>query len=553
MDYFKVFGCVGYVHNPDQKRKKLDDKSTKCILLGVCSGTKAYRLYNPATKKVVVSRDVVFSEDENWQWTSKEVEDQERTLKWGDEEEIEPRNEGERADSVTPTAATSTNREATPAATDQEARPVAISSAAAPDRETRPVAEDNQVNIDEDVDSPEDTENERLSSQRTSQPQGRIHRKPMWMADHVTGEGLFEDDEVQNMILYTEAGDPNSFEEAVMSPKWKEAMECEIQAIEKNRTWKLVNLPEGAKAIGVKWLYKTKLNERGEVEKLKARLVALGYAQKHGVDYKEVFAPVARWDTIRMILAMATVNNWQVFQLDVKSAFLHGELEEDVYIEQPKGYEQKGEEEKVLKLRKALYGLKQAPRAWYSRIEAYFVKEGFQKCPSEYTLFAKIQKEGRILIVSIYVDDLIFTGNDEDFINEFKVSMKNEFDMTDLGKIKYFLGVEVIQNNKGIYMSQRMYAQEILQRFGIENSNPTKTPIVSGCKMIKDEGGIKVDSTKYKQMIESLMYLTVSRPDLMYVMSLVSKYMEKPTELHMQAVKRVLRYLRGATELGICY
>ena len=244
--------------------------------------------------------------------------------------------------------------------------------------------------------------------------------------------------------------------------------------------------------------------------------------------------------------------NWDIYQLDVKSAFLHGELKENVYIEQPKGFVKKGEEGKVLKLKKALYGLKQAPRAWYSRIKAYFLESGFEKCPSEHTLFTKTE-EGKALVVSIYVDDLIFTGNDEKLIKEFKVSMKNEFNMTDLGKMKFFLGVEVVQNSKGIYMGQRKYALEILQRFGMEHSNPTKSPIVPGCKLTKDEGGAKVDPTKYKQMIGCLMYLTVSRPDLMYVMGLVSRYMEKPTELHMMTVKRVLRYLRGTTELGICY
>ena len=146
-----------------------------------------------------------------------------------------------------------------------------------------------------------------------------------------------------------------------------------------------------------------------------------------------------------------------------------------------------------------------------------------------------------MLIISIYVDDLIFTGNDETLVKEFKVSMKNEFDMTNLGRMKFFLGVEVMQTSKGIYMSQKKYAQEILERFGMENSNPTKTLMVPGCKLTKDEGGIKVDSTQYKQIIGSLMYLTVTRPDLMYVMSLVSRYMEKPTQVHMMAIRRILR------------
>jgi hypothetical protein len=275
-------------------------------------------------------------------------------------------------------------------------------------------------------------------------------------------------------------------------------MNNEIDAIEKNNTWELTNLPSGAKTIGLKWIFKTKLNENGEVEKYKARLVAKGYSQQYGVDYTEVFAPVARWDTIRMVISLAAQKGWNVYQLDVKSAFLHGELNEQVFVDQPQGYVKKGDELKVYKLKRALYGLKQAPRAWYSRIEAYFTKEGFEKCPYEHTLFVKQSETGNILIVSLYVDDLIFTGNDENMFKEFKKSMEKEFNMSDLGKMHYFLGVEVIQNEEGIYICQRKYVKDLLERFGMEKSNLSRNPIAPGCKLIKDENGVKVDATKYK-------------------------------------------------------
>ncbi|PRQ54239.1 putative RNA-directed DNA polymerase [Rosa chinensis] len=226
-----------------------------------------------------------------------------------------------------------------------------------------------------------------------------------------------------------------------------------------------------------------KLNENGDVDKHKARLVAKGYSQRHGIDYNEVFAPVARWDTIRTILALASFKGWCVFQLDVKSAFLHGELNETVYIDQPQGYVKQGEEHKVYRLRKALYGLKQAPRAWYSRIETYFIKEGFEKCHCEHTLFVKTEDGGNILIVSLYVYDLIFTSNNEDMFVKFKQSMMKEFAMTDLGKMKYFLGVEVIQNEQGIFINQKKYANEVLARFGMIDSNSVKNPIVPGCRL----------------------------------------------------------------------
>jgi len=239
--------------------------------------------------------------------------------------------------------------------------------------------------------------------------------------------------------------------------------------------------------------------------------------------------------------------------LDVKSVFLHGELNEDVFAEQPKGYEKKGSPNKVYKLKKALYGLKQAPRSWFSRIESYFVKEGFQKCHSEHTLFVKVSKEGKILIVSIYVDGLIFIGNDESMFEDFKNSMILEFDMSDLGRMRYFLGIEVLQRDDGIYICQRKYAMEVLRRFGMEESNYVHNPIVPGFRVCKDTDGVKVDVNFFKQMVGSLMYLTATQPDLMFVVSLVSRYMEQPTELHLQVLKRVLRYLKGTSDFGIFY
>jgi len=215
-------------------------------------------------------------------------------------------------------------------------------------------------------------------------------------------------------------------------------MNQEIAAIVKNETWELTTLPVGGKTVGVKWIFKIKLNELGEVDKYKARLVAKGYNQQYGVDYAKIFAPVARLDTIRMVISFAAHQNWLIYQLDVKSAFLHGEISEEVFVDQPPGYEQKGEETKVYRLKKTLYGLKQAPRAWYNRIESYFSKEGFTKCPYEHTLFIKTADGGKILTICLYVDDLIFTGNDEVMFDEFKKSIIAEFDMTDLGKMRYF-------------------------------------------------------------------------------------------------------------------
>ncbi|RDX88108.1 hypothetical protein CR513_30336, partial [Mucuna pruriens] len=228
-------------------------------------------------------------------------------------------------------------------------------------------------------------------------------------------------------------------------------------------------------------------------------------------------------------------------KLDVKSAFLHGELSEDVYIEQPKGYVKKGKEHKVYKLHKVLYGLRQAPRAWFNRIEAHFMQDGFQECSSEQTLFIKKSTGENILIVSIYVDDLIYTCNDMSMMIKFKKSMMQAFNMTDLGKMRFFLDIEVLQKSGGIFVCQQKYANDVLKKFSMSENKPVKSPIVPGSKIDKDVD----DDTYFKQIVGNLLYLTATQPDIMY--------MSKPTELHLQVAKRILQYLKGTTSYGIFY
>ncbi|KAL6310748.1 hypothetical protein AAG906_019097 [Vitis piasezkii] len=270
--------------------------------------------------------------------------------------------------------------------------------------------------------------------------------------------------------------DPIHFEDAMKSEKWRKAMDLEMEAIKNNGTWELKELPKEAKKVGVKWIYKTKFNENGEVDKYKARLVVKGILSTLG-RLSEVFVPMARMETIRLVEALvAQKDGLSTVRCEVY--ILHGELNEVVFVEQPCGYVQKGNEQKVYRLKKALYGLKQAPRAWYNRTEAYFMKESFEKCDYEHTLFIKTSKEGKVLIVSLYVDDLIFTGNYELMFTKFKNSMKHEFDMTDLGKMRYFLGLEVLQRSM-VFYHQKKYALEVLKQFEMDKSNFVHNPIVS--------------------------------------------------------------------------
>ena len=510
VDHLRIFGCIAFAHIPDEKRKKLDDKSEKCVFLGVSEVSKAYKLFNPFTKKIIISRDVVFDEEKTWNWVNNSSRQQPIPVSFDEEEQKE---------------------------SNQQLQPSHL--------QLQP------------LDSPHTTSPRSptiTASEGAPRPQ-RSKKRPAWMTDYEV-RGIVQTDDANDTIahyaLFSDC-EPISLQEAMKEQKWQKAMDAEIASIEKNNTWELTDLPRGQKTIGVKWVFKTKLNEKGEIDKHKARLVAKGYKQEFGVDYKEVFAPVARLDTIRLVVSMAAQNSWPIFQLDVKSAFLHGDLQEQVYIEQPPGYVQQGNEEKVYRLNKALYGLKQAPRAWYSRIDAYFAKEGFHKCPYEHTLFTKIGDRGKFLIVCLYVDDLIYTGNDKAMIDAFKQSMMNEFDMSDLGLMHYFLGIEVAQTAAGVFISQKKYAQMILDRFEMKNCNSVATPTEYGLKLLKNPGGKKIDSTFYKQIVGSLMYLTATRPDIMHAVSLISRYTESPTEFHLLAAKRILRYLKGTIDFGIWY
>ena len=376
IDHFKIFGSIAYAHVPEVKRKKLDDRGETCVFLGVSDISKAYKLFNPLTKKVMTSRDVVFYEEDTWEWS---IEKSSPIVFYTGAEEVVVMPESAENSAFT-------------------------TAGILPDvAEISPTTETVPATLEE--------------TDAAEQPLRRAHRRPVWMTDYKVA-GIDVNEDVSHFALFADC-DPTTFENAVKEEKWRKAMDDEIDAIERNGTWELSDLPKGQKTIGVKWVYKTKLKEDGEIDKYKARLVAKGYKQEHGVDYTEVFAPVARHDTIRMVIALAAQNSWPIFQLDVKSAFLHGYLEEEVFIEYPSGYIRIEDEQKVYKLKKALYGLKPAPRAWYSRIEAYFRKVGFLKCPYEHSLFVKIGESGKMLIVCLYVDDLIFTGNDSGTFSDF--------------------------------------------------------------------------------------------------------------------------------------
>lgn len=325
-----------------------------------------------------------------------------------------------------------------------------------------------------------------------------------------------------------------------------------MQSIEEHNTWRLTEPPSGKKIIGLKWIFKLKKDAEGKVIKHKARLVAKGYAQERGVDFDEIYAPVTRLETVRLLLALAAKNELQVHHLDVKTAFLNGEISEDVYVTQPEGFEKKGKENMVYKLLKALYVLRQAPRAWYAKLNFCLDSLGFKRCSSEHGVYTRMNGDGK-LIIAVYVDDLLVIGNNFEAIESFKQQMSQNFEMTDLGKLNYYLGIEVEQGEGCIKLRQTGYAKKIIEKAGMKGCNPTKYPMDPKEQIDKDEGGKTVDVTRYKSIIGGLRYLVHTKPDIAYSVGIASRYMERPTTVHQNAVERIFRYVQGTLHFGLVY
>ncbi|GJY91575.1 putative ribonuclease H-like domain-containing protein [Tanacetum coccineum] len=330
-------------------------------------------------------------------------------------------------------------------------------------------------------------------------------------------------------------------------PRWIEAMQDELLQFKLQQVWTSVDLPYGKRAIRTKWIYRNKKDERGIVVRNKARLVAQSYTQEVGIDYDEVFAPVARIKVIRLFLAYASFKDFVVYQMDVKSAFLYGMIEEEVYVYQPLGFEDPEFPDRVDKVEKELYGLHQAPRAWYETLSTYLLDNGFQRGQIDKTLFIKRVK-GDILLVQVYVDDIIFRSTRKEMYTEFEKMMHKKFQMSSMGELTFFLGLQVTQKYDGNFISQDKYVDEILKKFGFSKVKTASTPMETSKPLMKDENAEDADVHLYRSMIGSLMYLTSSRPDIMFAVCACARF-----QVTLHAVKRIFRYLKGQPKLGLWY
>ncbi|RVW23182.1 Retrovirus-related Pol polyprotein from transposon RE2 [Vitis vinifera] len=459
----RVFGCTCFVHILTPGQDKLSAKAMKCLFLGYSRLQKGYRCYSLETHRYFISADVTFFEDSPFFSTTSESLPVSEVLPIpivSPPDAMPPTTSGL---SSSPSCRCSSPFSEAPA--DSLPIPSASPAPALPSPNDLPIAV-------------------RKGTRSTRNPHPiynflSYHRLSSPYSAFVSA--------ISSVSL------PKSTHEALSHPGWRQAMVDEMAALHSNGTWDLVVLPSGKSTVGCRWVYAVKVGPDGQVDRLKARLVAKGYTQVYGSDYGDTFSPVAKIASVRLLLSMAAMCSWPLYQLDIKNAFLHGDLAEEVYMEQPPGFVAQGESGLVCRLRRSLYGLKQSPRAWFSR-------------------FSSVVQEFGML-----------RSSDQDGIQKLKQHLFTHFQTKDLGKLKYFLGIEIAQSSSGVVLSQRKTGEPL------------------------------GDPGRYRRLVGKLNYLTITRPDISFPVSVVSQFLQSPCDSHWDAVIRILRYIKSTPGQGVLY
>ncbi|KAH9697148.1 hypothetical protein KPL71_023495 [Citrus sinensis] len=501
--HVRIWGSPAHVLKP--KADKMDSRSEVCIFVGYPKGTRGGLFYSPQDRKVIVSTHFTSLEEDymnNFKPKSKVIH-----------EELS----GDQVDA-------------------QLSMPVI--------EEEEQQQPDDQHRIN--------TEQPSLLEPRRS---GRVTRLParyMLLGETYTA---ISDEHVQ---------DPTSYNEALIDRDvefWKKAMNQEMESMYSNKVWELVEPPNGVKPIGCKWIYKRKRGVDGRVETFKARLVAKGFTQKEGIDYEETFSPVAMLKSIRILLSIAAVLDYEIWQMDVKTAFLNGHLEENIYMQQPDGFIQKGQEHMVCKLQRSIYGLKQASRSWNIRFDQAIKSFGFIQNIDEPCVYKKIQEKSVSFLI-LYVDDILLIGNDIGVLTTIKSWLAKQFDMKDLGEASYILGIKLLRDrkNKTLALSQAVYIDKILARFSMENSKTGLLPFRHGITFSKDQSPKTSEEIErmrrvpYAEAVGSLMYaMLCTRPDICFAVGMVSRYQSNPGPEHWTAVKHIMKYLKRTKNYMLVY
>ncbi|CAN1751808.1 Retrovirus-related Pol polyprotein from transposon RE1, partial [Linum perenne] len=554
LDTLKVFGCLCYASTLAHNRTKFQPRAKQCVFLGLPPGIKGYKVMDLHTHQVFMSRDVVFYESIFPFYNVNSLA--------SPQSQFDPPVIYQESDHRLPHAESSQS-------VDQSSPPSSHSTVPSSLCFSQDVSTDELLELDAETctevqsadaaDVVDTTGPSDPPLRRSTRPK----RPPIHLQDYhldcsvskhaiasvVSYNGLSESYRTYALAILT-TPEPSSYSAAVKDLCWRKAMEEELSALDSNQTWDVVPLPSGKRAVGCKWVFKTKLRSDGTIERHKARLVAKGFTQVYGVDFLDTFSPVAKINSVKSLLAVASVQGWHLQQMDVSNAFLHGELEEEVYMQIPPGLT--AQPGMCCKLKKSLYGLKQASRQWFAKLTQSLLVHGFRQSSADYSLFLK-GEGNQLVVLLVYVDDIILAGSSLHEIDIVKAHLQLNFKIKDLGSLKYFLGLEIARSSDGIAVNQRKYCIELLTEAGFLECKSTKSPMDPNLRLSAKEGEKLDDPGPYRQLVGKLHYLTITRPDIAFAVQQLSQFQSEPHNGHLMAAQRILRYLKLAPGQGLFY
>ena len=554
--HLRKYGCLAFAYNNDGD--KLNARSIPCTLIGYSADAATYRLWDNTGHRVITSRSVVWDEDtigytyvvgaggqDSQRLTTPTIAVHPDDI--DDDIQMDPTS-GVNLPAQPPVLPAQPPVAHDPAAIPAQAHPAALPGPAGP-----------VANIPSS-----DTETRQQRRERRLQRELGNHLQP-GPHDGAPSPFFARPEASSNLALLAgeanSGNDPSTLQEAFASPEaaqWRAAWQAEYDSLQKASTYELVPRPKNKNVIGCKTVLKVKRGKDGQLLKFKARFVAKGYAQRYGIDYEETYAPVARYPSIRMLVALAAHYDWDLHHMDVKSAYLNGDLDEEIYMEQPEGSAVPGKEDYVCRLRKSLYGLKQAGRTWHHKINRALQQRGFIPLESDHCVYVRKQNSS-IIIIALYVDDLLLAASDPKELRSFKQNLTREFEMEDLGEATFILGIEILRDRKrrAITITQTAYINTLLERHGHADAYCTATPMESDAHHVKAATTYQANAStirEYQTMIGGIMFaMLCTRPDIAFAVATLSKFAQNPSPAHMAGVRRVLRYLRATDKLGIRY
>ncbi|KAG7589577.1 GAG-pre-integrase domain [Arabidopsis suecica] len=574
----RVFGCSCYPTLRDYARNKFDPRSLKCVFLGYNEKYKGYRCLLLSTGRVYISRHVVFDEQDfpfhrlspspqslstpllsAWQKGFHEMSTN-NTEQQAQEQETLPERQSTiiSEDIIAPislpttitTLPTVSNAESSGCTAGIDPDPIGNSSQSSlhgMDSVVSPTSSSSQFlsNMDSDQ-STAVLESTELPPSPVRQSQGHhmVTRSQVGIRKPNPRYAL-----LTSRVSYPE---PKTVTTALKDAGWNKAMHEEYENCQEAETWSLIPYTPDMHVLGCKWVFRTKLNADGSLDKLKARIVAKGFDQEEGIDYLETYSPVVRTATVRSILHVATIMGWEIKQMDVKNAFLHGDLTETVYMTQPAGFVDPAKPDHVCHLHKSLYGLKQAPRAWFDKFSTYLLEFGFTCSMSDPSLF--VYTKGKdIIMLLLYVDDMAITGNNSDTLATLLLELNKRFRMKDMGKLNYFLGIQAQFHSGGLFLSQQKYAEDLLAVAGMLDCAPMPTPLPLQLNKVPNQEDKFENPTYFRSLAGKLQYLTLTRPDIQYAVNFVCQKMHMPTVSDFHLLKRIIRYIKGTITMGISF